>query len=211
MVLTEQTVESFLASIRSSNPTPGGGSASALAGAMGASLLAMVAGLPKSRAATVEDAERLTAAGERCSALARSLEALVNRDSDAYNQVLAAYKLPRGTDDEKAARSRAIQTGFRAAIDAPLAVMRDCAAAAEQGVVVAALGLASASSDVQAGIELLNAALRGAKLNVETNFGSVKDQAYLAKVAADVKEFARAIAHETAAAHKIHSRSGDQD
>jgi methenyltetrahydrofolate cyclohydrolase len=210
MALTLQTVESFLDSIRSSNPTPGGGSASALAGAMGASLLAMVAGLPKSRAATAEDAERLKAAGDRCAALARSLEALVERDSDAYNQVLAAYKLPRETDDEKAARSRAIQTGFRAAIEAPLAVMRDCAAAAEQGVVVAALGLASASSDVQVGIELLNAALQGAKLNVETNFGSVKDQAYLAGVSTEVEEFARAIAHETAAVRTTNRRSGDR-
>jgi methenyltetrahydrofolate cyclohydrolase len=211
MALTRQTVESFLDSIRSSDPTPGGGSASALAGAMGASLLAMVAGLPKSRAATAEDAERLKAAGERCVALARSLEALVERDSDAYNQVLAAYKLPKATDDEKAARSQAIQTGFRAAIDAPLAVMRDCAAAAEQGVVVAALGLASASSDVQVGIELLNAALQGAKFNVETNFGSVKDQAYLAKVNTEVEEFARAIAHETAAVRTTNRRSGDRD
>jgi formiminotetrahydrofolate cyclodeaminase len=208
MTLTTQTVESFLTAIRSSNPTPGGGSASALAGAMGASLLAMVAGLPKSKATTAEDAERLRAAGERCAALASDLEALVERDSDAYNTVLAAYKLPKGTDDEKAARSAAIQAGFRAAIAAPLDVMRACAAAAEQGVVVATLGLASASSDVQVGIELLNAALRGAKLNVETNLGSVKDAGYLAKVREDVKEFERAIAHETAAGRRAVSVQG---
>jgi methenyltetrahydrofolate cyclohydrolase len=211
MLLTEQTVESFLAAIRSSNPTPGGGSASALAGAMGASLLAMVAGLPKSKAATAEDAERLKAAGSRCSAVAGELETLVERDSEAYDQVLAAYRLPKGTDEEKAARSAAIQSGFRAAIAAPLAVMRACAAAAEQGVVVATLGLASASSDVQVGFELIYAALRGAKLNVETNLGSLKDEAYLAKVRSDVEEFERAIAHETAAAQTINRRSGDQE
>lgn len=203
MVLTEQTVASFLAAIRSSSPTPGGGSASALAGAMGASLLAMVAGLPKSKATTVEDTERLTAAGARCADLARDLEALVERDSGAYNAVLAAYKLPKGTDEEKAARSAAIQAGFRAAIDAPLDVMRACAAAAEQGIVVATLGLASAASDVRVGIELLNAALRGAKLNVETNLGSMKDAGYLAKVRADLEEFERAMAHETAAAQRL--------
>src|SRR5215831_3936456 len=103
MVLTKQTVESFLAAIRSSSPTPGGGSAAALAGAMGASLLAMVAGLPKS-AATAEDTERLKAAGARCTAIAGELEALVERDSEAYDSVLAAYKLPKGTEEEKAAR-----------------------------------------------------------------------------------------------------------
>lgn len=203
MTFSNHTVSEFLSAIRSSNPTPGGGSASALAGAMGASLLAMVAALPKSKATTAEDAGRLQAAGARAAAIASELEVLVDRDSDAYNQVLAAYKLPKGTDDEKAARSAAIQAGFRAAIAAPLAVMRACAAAAEQGVVVATLGLASASSDVRVGIELLNAALHGAKLNVETNVGSVKDADYLAKVRSDMQEFERAIAHETAAARKI--------
>jgi formiminotetrahydrofolate cyclodeaminase len=194
MALTEQTVGTFLAAIRSSNPTPGGGSASALAGAMGASLLAMVAGLPKSRAESAEDMEHLKAAGGRCAALARDLETLIERDSDAYNLVLAAYKLPKGTDTEKAARSAAIQAGFRAAIAAPLDVMRACAAAAEQAVVVSTLGLASASSDVQVGVELLNAALRGAKLNVETNLGSMKDADYVAKVRSDVRGLESAIA-----------------
>jgi formiminotetrahydrofolate cyclodeaminase len=174
---------------------------------LGASLLAMVAGLPKSKAATAEDAERLQAAGARCTALAAELETLVERDSQAYELVLAAYKMPKGTENEKASRSAAIQRAFRAAIDAPLDVMRACASAAEQGVVVATLGLASASSDAMVGIELLGAALRGAKLNVETNLGSVKDAEYLARVRADVEEFARAIDHETAAAAAALTRS----
>jgi len=202
VTFSDHTVSEFLAAIRSSNPTPGGVSASALAGAMGASLLAMVAGLPKSTATTAEDAERLRAAGERCTALARELESLVERDSDAYNTVLAAYKLPKATDEQKTARSAAVQAGFRAAIDAPVAVMRACAAAAEQGVIVATLGLPSAASDVQVGMELLNAALRGAKLNVETNLGSVRDAEYLARVRDDVNEFERAIEHETALARR---------
>jgi len=202
VTFSDHSVREFLAAIRSSNPTPGGGSASALAGAMGASLLAMVAVLPKSKATIPEDAERLKVAGERCAALARDLEALVERDSDAYNTVLAAYKLPKGTDQEKAARSAAIQAGFRAAIAAPLDVMRACAAAAEHGVVVATLGLASAASDVQVGIGLLTAALRGAKLNVETNLGSVKDEHYLSEVREHVNACERAIDQHSAAASR---------
>lgn len=207
MNLTERSVHGFLEALRSPNPTPGGGSASALAGAAGASLLAMVAGLPKSRAATVEDLERLKAAGKRCTTLAVDLEALVQRDSEAYDMVLAAFRRPKGTEDEKNARSAAIQSAFRAAITAPLEVMRGCAAAAEQAVVVATLGLASAASDVRVGIELLGAALRGAKLNVETNLGSVKDEVYLANVRADVVEFERAITHEASAAARALSRT----
>ena len=199
MKLTERRVDDLLQAFRSPDPTPGGGSAAALAGALGASLLAMVAGLPKSRAATEEDAERLQAAGRRCAAIADDLTTLVDRDSEAYDLVVGAYQQPKRTDEEKSARSAAIQQAMRAAIAAPLDVMRACAAAAEQGVVVAALGNPSASSDVRVGFELLGAGLRGAKLNVEINLGSVKDAAYVETVRRDVEEFERAIGHETSA------------
>jgi len=202
MKFAEHSVNDLLAAFRAPEPTPGGGSAAALAGAMGASLLAMVAGLPKSKAATGEDAERLKAAGARCTDLAQTLTGLIDRDSEAYGLVMAAYKRPKGTDEEKAARSAAIQQAFRAAIEAPLDVMRACAAAAEQGVVIAGLGNPSAASDGQVGFELLGAALRGAKMNVETNLDSVKDAGYVAAVRKDVEEFERALTHETSAARR---------
>ena len=200
MKLTDRTVSDLLSAFRSSDPTPGGGSASALVGAVGASLLAMVASLPKSRAATEEDAERLKAAGDRCAALSAELAALVDRDSEAYELVVAAYRMPKASADEKAARAAAVQQAMRAAIAAPLDVMRACAAAAEQGVVIAGFGNRSAWSDVQVGLELLNAGLRGAKLNAEINVEKVKDADYAAGVRSDVAAFERAIAHETSAA-----------
>jgi len=206
MTLIDLSVKDLLAAFQSPNPTPGGGSAAALAGALGASVLAMAAGLPKSRAVTEEDIERLHAAGNRCGALAAELATLVDRDSESYELVMAAYRRPKGTDREKSARSAAIQAALQVAIAAPLDTMRACAAAAEQGVVIAGLGNPSASSDVMVGLELLNAALRGAKLNVEANATSVKDVGYVAKAAADVREFERAIAHETAACSRALGR-----
>ena len=200
MKLVERTVLDLLAAFRSSDPTPGGGSASALAGAVGASLFAMVAGLPKSRAATEEDAARLRAAASRCAELADHLAALVDRDSDAYDLVVSAYRRPKSTEEERASRSAAIQDAMRAAIAAPLDVMRACAAAVEQGVVIATLGNPSASSDVQVALELLGAGVRGAKLNVEINLGSVKDQEYVSTIRGDVEEFERGATHEAAAA-----------
>jgi len=200
MPLVNRSVTDLLAAVRSPDPTPGGGSAAALAGALGASLLAMVAGLPKSRAATQEDAQRLRGAGERCTVLASELETLVDTDSEAYDLVMNAYKKPKATDAEKASRSAAIQAAFREAIAAPLAVMRACAAAVEQGVVVAALGNPSAASDARVGLELLGAALRGAKLNVEINLGSVKDGEYVDRVTSEITGLERAIVHEMAAA-----------
>jgi formiminotetrahydrofolate cyclodeaminase len=187
MKLTDRTLTDLLAAFRSSDPTPGGGSASALAGAVGASLLAMVASLPKPRAESGEDVERLAAAGARCADLAAALTGLVDRDSEAYDGVMAAYKRPKATDDEKAARSTAIQEALRHATEAPLEVMRACARAIEQGAVVATFGNPNASSDVQVGLELLRAGLRGAKLNAEINLGSIKDAGYLEKVRAEIE------------------------
>ena len=206
MALTDKSVADLLSAFRSPNPTPGGGSAAALTGALGMSLLAMVAGLPKSRVVTEEDTQRLTAARERCAALAADLTRLVDRDSEAYDMVMAAYKRPKATDAEKAERSAGIQAAFHEAIAAPLGVMRACAAGAEQGVVVAALGNPSASSDLQVGLELLGAALRGAGLNVEINLGSVKDLEYAAAIREEATGFERALVHETAAAAVALSR-----
>ena len=186
MTLTSKPVTELLRDFRSPAPTPGGGSAAALAGAVGASLLAMVASLPKPRAESDEDLRRLRDAGERCTALAIDLEALVDRDSEAYELVVGAYRLPRSTEDEKAARSRGIQHALRAAIAAPLAVMRACGAGLDCGPVLQAHGNANAASDVQVGLELLGAGLRGARLNVEMNLGGVKDESYATEVAAEV-------------------------
>lgn len=182
MKLTDRTVADLLAAFRSPDPTPGGGSASALAGAVGASLVAMVAGLPKPRAASDEDVLSLRRSGQRCVELAGQLSTLVDRDSEAYEQVVGAYRLPKGTDAERAARTEAIQRAMRAAIEAPLDVMRACGEALGHGRVVAHLGNANASTDVQVGQELLRAGLRGARLNVEINLGSVKDARYVEEV-----------------------------
>ena len=99
--LTDLTLIDLLAAFRSPEPTPGGGSASALAGAVGASLLTMVGGMAKSRAVTVEDLGRLAEAHQQCAGLSNRLAVLVERDSDAYGMVVAAYRL--GTRHERIA------------------------------------------------------------------------------------------------------------
>lgn len=182
MSLSRRSFTELLQAFRSPKPTPGGGSASALAGAVGASLLAMVAALDKPRAETDEKLQRLRAAGERCAAISDRLSDLMDEDSVAYEEVVAAFRLPKATDEEKSTRGIRIQEALRGATDVPLQVMRACAHAIEQGIVVAEFGNRNASSDLQAGLELLGAGLRGAKLNVEINVASMKDVAYTAAV-----------------------------
>jgi formiminotetrahydrofolate cyclodeaminase len=176
--LTHTSVVDFVAAVRSPSPTPGGGSASALAGALGASLLAMVASMAGRRATSDDDVGRLETAGGRCTAVSERLTTLVDRDSEAYALVVAAYKLPKSSDTEKADRTRHIQAALRVATDAPLDVMRECAAATEAAIVIAAFGNSNAASDVGVGLELLGAGIRGARLNVEINLGAIKDDGY---------------------------------
>lgn len=202
MKLTHLPFQDLLAAFRSSEPTPGGGSASALAGAVGASLLAMVAGLPKPRAATDEDVQRLAAAGDRCVAISERLTTLVDRDSEAYETVVAAFRLPKGTDEEKAARAARIQDAMRLATEMPLEVMRECAEALTQAAVVAAFGNRNASSDVQVGLELLGAGLRGARLNVEINLPGLKDAAFVEGARAESERLTQTSEASAAAARQ---------
>jgi formiminotetrahydrofolate cyclodeaminase len=190
MSLAAGSVSSLLAAFRSSNPTPGGGSAAALAGAMGASLLTMVAALAKPRATTDDELAALRQAGEKCASIASKLEALIDADTDAYDMVVDAYRLPKTTDEEKAARTSRIQDALKAATDAPLEVMRHCAAAIGESPAMARFGNQNAASDVKVAVEMLKAGLSGARENVDTNIGSIKDADYVARVRAEASSLA---------------------
>jgi methenyltetrahydrofolate cyclohydrolase len=198
MKLTDRTVRELIDAFAASTPTPGGGSAAALAGAVGASLLAMVARLPKSRAASDADRARLAEAGGRSAALKDALTTFVDADSEAYDLVAAAYRLPKETPEEKTARSARIQESLRQAIAVPLDVMRACAEAIACAVVIAELGSASARSDVEAAVELLRAGLRGAHMNVAINLHSVKDREYAGRVREEADRCDRAAERDAA-------------
>lgn len=185
MSLTSLSVNDLLDAFASSAPTPGGGSAAALSGAIGASLLAMVAGLPKTRTGEAAERTELDAAGAALNDLRKQLSALVDEDTRAYDLVTSAYKRPKGTDEEKAARKDAIQAALRAATEAPLATMRACDAVIREGSVVARAGNPAAASDVFVGIELALAGLRGAEKNVAINLGSLADEAYKEEVGSE--------------------------
>lgn len=177
--LADRSFAELLAAFRSPDPTPGGGSASALSGAVGASLLAMVAALPKPRAQSPGDERRLAAARAQSIAVSDQLAALMDRDSDAYESVVAAFRMPKTSDEETQARSRRIQDALQSATETPLEVMRVCLDGIQAAADVAAFGNPNASSDVQVALELLIAGLRGARLNVAINLTSITDRAFV--------------------------------
>jgi formiminotetrahydrofolate cyclodeaminase len=179
---TTMAVADVLDAFASNDPVPGGGSASALAGALGASLLMMVAGMEKTRSGTPEETADLAEAAARLRPLRDRLTLLVDRDSDAYAEVAAAFRLPRASDEEKATRKAAIATATRQATEVPLETMRACRDALRHGVVVARNGNRNATSDVGVAVELLMAGVKGAALNVDINLAGLSDAAYVERV-----------------------------
>jgi formiminotetrahydrofolate cyclodeaminase len=175
-MLSRKPFPELLDAFASSDPTPGGGSAAALAGAVGASLFAMVAGLPKTRTGAPEERTALDAARAALLATQKTLTDLINRDAAAYDLVVAAYRRPKATDEEKTARKAAVQDAMRVAAEIPIETMEACAAALEQGGVVAAHGNPSASSDLGVGMQLLMTAKTGAMLNVLVNLDGITDE-----------------------------------
>ena len=193
---SEMTVGQLLDALASPAPTPGGGTASAIAGAMGAALLVMVSSLANSKTNSEDEKAALEAARHALEPLRAELMRLADADSDAFDQVMAAYRRPKATDEDTAARTSAIQTALRQATVVPLDTLRACAAAMPLAARVAAAGNRSAASDVGVAVGLLEAAAAGADANVRINLGGVKDEGFNANVSSEASR----LASETAAA-----------
>jgi methenyltetrahydrofolate cyclohydrolase len=181
----EMTVSQLLAALASPEPTPGGGTAAALVGAMGTSLLIMVAGLAKSKNNTGDEKAALATARLALEPIVTRLTDLADRDAASFDEVMAAYRLPKTSADEKAARSREIQVALRGATEIPLQTLRACAEAIGHGRVVQDYGNRSAESDVGVAMGLLRAAAEGAAANVRINLGGLKDEGFKASADAD--------------------------
>lgn len=196
----DSTISAFTDALASAEPTPGGGTASAVAGAMGVALLMMVAGLNKTRGN--KDEERATLRESRASltSVRDRLLVLADTDSEAYNKVVAAYRLPKATDADKHARKDAIQQGTRAATEAPLDILRTVVEGIAHASRVAQFGNPSASSDVRVAIELLEAAASGAAANVEVNLVDLEDEAFKKSSASTMIELSNTLTEHAASA-----------
>jgi methenyltetrahydrofolate cyclohydrolase len=192
-MLVDRSVRELLSAFSSPDPTPGGGSASALASAIGASLLLMVTALAKTRSGSDEDRAALTTASRELSGIRERLAAAVDEDTAAYDAVVAAYKRPKASADEQAARKAAIQRALEGATAVPLQVMRSSAAALAHARTIAAHGHRAASSDVGVAIALLRAGALGARLNVDINVGSLSDAAAVDRVRTEATAVSTAV------------------
>ena len=179
-------IAAYLDALASSAPAPGGGSATALVGAMGVALVSMVANFTAGRPRYAEvDAEMRTVLHETATLRGR-LRALMEDDERAYTALSAAYKLPRANDEEKRGRSRAIQQGLLAASQPPMAMARVCRRALDLSQEVAEHGNPNLASDAGVAALLAEAALRASAINVRVNLARVRDQAAVQRVEAEL-------------------------
>ncbi len=175
MKLIEMDLKTYLNTMASDAPAPGGGSAAALCGAQGAALAAMVAGLTIGRKKFAAYEETCIAVEKAELALQEKLTAQIDRDTEAFNLVAAAFKLPKETAEEKAARSAAIQVGTLVSTQVPFETMElslDALRTAEKLLEGFNCG---AASDLGVAAMNLSTCVRGAWMNVLINIGSLKD------------------------------------
>ena len=176
--IKDKSIQIFLDELASKSATPGGGSVSALMGAQSAALTSMVCNLTIGKPKYAEVETEMQALLQKSEALREKLTGLIKADVDVFNRLMAAYGLPKETDEEKMARTEAIQTVLKAATEVPLDCARACAEAIELSRCAANKGNLGVISDAGAAVLAGYSGLKSAALNVYINTGSLKDRQF---------------------------------
>lgn len=188
MTLIELPLTEFVNKLGDNSPTPGGGSVAALAGCLGAALCAVVArltlGKEKYRGAR-EDMERVCDASDK---LARRLLVLVDKDTEAYNQVMDAFKLPKKNEDQKATRRQAIQSAVKQTALVPMETLQTMADLVELVGEALDKGNPNCITDAGAAAQLTRAAAMGAAYNVQINLLDISNNDFSARLEKDMNE-----------------------
>lgn len=185
MKLADQTVTSFVDLMASDAPAPGGGSAAALEGALGAALTSMVCALTQGKKKYAEYAELTAGVGGKAQMLKAQYVDVIDRDTEAFNAVSAVFAMPKDTDEQKTARSDAMQEALKGCTKTPFEMMELALKALELTDSVVGRSNASAASDLGCAALSLKAAIQGAWLNVLINIGGLKDQVFAGKYRAE--------------------------
>jgi glutamate formiminotransferase / formiminotetrahydrofolate cyclodeaminase len=176
--LVGMTVEGFADETASESPAPGGGSVSAMVGALGVSLGTMVANLSSHKAGWDERWKEFSDWAEKGQKIKEELLFLVDEDTRAFNRIMDAFGLPKGTDEEKKARKAAIQEASKYAIKVPFRVMEKSLESMEVMEAMAKIGMEASASDVGVGALCVRTAVMGAYLNVKINAAGLEDKVF---------------------------------
>lgn len=180
-------LEEFLDALASAAPTPGGGGAAAIMGAMGAALISMVANLTVGKKGYEAVEVEMKSQRTESEAMRAQFTAMIADDVAAFNQLMAGYRLSKDTDEQKSARAAAIQEGLKQATRVPLACARLCGEAIRLSQRSAQHGNKAVISDTGAAALSLQAALRSAALNVYINAPAIKDRTFVDVASAELE------------------------
>ncbi len=197
---TEMSLIEFGNQVRRARATPGGGSVAAAMGSLGAALVCMVTGLSLSGRKFAAIKEEMLAHRHACENDRGILMGLVEEDSAAFDQVMAAFKLPEETEEQKQEKETALQEATKHAAEVPLTTMKHAFNALEHALVAAEKGNINAITDAGVAAHALMAAIEGAALNVRINLGNIKDREFVERVEAEVQ---RLIAEGTELKRKV--------
>jgi len=186
--LVKQNIKMFLDEVASNSPAPGGGSVAALAGALGAALTSMVCNLTKAKQGYDSVQDEIAEALEKSEELRKDLTDLVDEDTDAFNEVMKALKMPKETEDQKEQRRNAMQAAFKQAAEVPLQTARKCVQILDVAYIVAEKGNKNSVSDAAVSALMAQTGVQAAMLNVRINLSSIKDTEYTQQVTTELHE-----------------------
>ena len=178
MSFGEMTCRDFILELSSNSPVPGGGGASALAGAIGMALGNMVASLTIGKKKYADVEEEMIRLKEKGLRLQETLISLADRDAEVFEPLSRVYRLPRNTEEEQAYRQQAMEKALKEASSVPLTIMECCCEAIDLAAEFAEKGSRIAVSDAGVSAAVLSSALRGAALNIFINTKSMTDRTY---------------------------------
>ena len=188
-MLVDLSVEEFSQVLGSDSPAPGGGSVAALSGTLGADLVSMVCRLSISKKGFESFESELEEIFDNAQALSKSLLKRIDLDTEAFNGVMAGFKMPKETDDEKAARRDAVQVAYKEAVQSPLGIARECLAVLTLAENLGGKSNPNTLSDLGVASQQAYAGLAGAIMNVNINLPSIKDRDFVDATLSETSTF----------------------
>ena len=186
-MLVDKNIKEFLDELSSSSPAPGGGSVAALSGALGAALVSMICHLTIGKKGYENVSDEMNEILKKSNALKEKFVLLIDEDTNAFNKVMAAYKMPKETDEEKEKKRNAIQDSLKNAANVPLDVMKQCVNVLSLTKIISEKGNKNAVSDAGVAALMSLAGLNSAALNVEINLSGIKDEKFVSEMENEVE------------------------
>ncbi len=186
--INDQSIQDFLDQLASKKPTPGGGSVAAIMGANAAGLIGMVCNLTIGKSQYEEVEDEMRALLQKSEALRSQFVDLINKDIEAFEQVMAAYRLPKASRGEQKIRSETIQEALKKATNVPSSCIRYCAEIIQLSRAAAEKANKNVITDVGVAAEAARAALKSSTLNVYVNIAGIKDQSFVNETVTELEE-----------------------